>query len=114
MVVQKTEVRTAASFDLWPEETQPRVALEPGAVFALRAAGASRRATQRQKAPGLWWYSDRAVLQAVGRVQRACCVRETAGNWALRWGWLQWVGAATERRTCEGSRCCWVTQAGRA
>lgn len=46
-------------------------ALRPGAVFAVRAAGASRRATQRQKAPGSRWYSDRAVLQAVGRMQRA-------------------------------------------
>lgn len=35
VVVQRAEVRTAGGFDLWPEGTQPRVALGPGAVFAV-------------------------------------------------------------------------------
>jgi hypothetical protein len=28
-------------------------------------------------------------------------VRETAGNWALRWGWLQCVGTARAGGRCE-------------
>ena len=102
MVVQRTEVRTAGGFDLWPEGTQPRVALGPGAVFAavLQVLLEGRHRDRRRRGRG---------GTAIGRCRRqsdgcsglrwpaggrACCVRETAGNWALRWGWLQCVGAA--------------------
>lgn len=107
VVVQRTEVRAAASFDLWPEGTQPRVALGPGAVFAVLQVLLEGRHRDR-RCRGAWWYSDRAVLQRVGRVQRAevaggraCCVGETAGNWALRWGWLLCV---VQRRAADGGQ----------
>lgn len=69
----------------------------------LVAAGASRRATQKQSVPRWWWYSYRAWLQRVGRVQRAEGGRRAGvrgrdgGKLGAGLGWLQCVGRALER-----------------
>ncbi|KAJ4988176.1 hypothetical protein SVAN01_06272 [Stagonosporopsis vannaccii] len=105
VVQRRRERRTTDSFDLW----------------AVRgASGASRRATQKQRAPG-WAVAQAAGVRArVGRVQRAggrAGVGETATRESEGWraGWRAFAGrqAGRQRRVGAGG-VGEVTQAGRA